>query len=491
MIRFPALSFDLPEWKEVDFRQVRAAEQKLAEVVKSAGARSDAFLEACIRLKRIAQRSGVGDLCLSILEPIDVRACTYLLAQDKDFAYSVPVSKTLLKALLVPRKPLSKLSLMQLIRAYFSRFDLIAKDQRLSDWSEFLRQQLEILDASIAGGELATYKKYSSILFSTTGPAKVVKYAQDKDMDFDNAVTKLALTAYSDSRFITLCRYQYYLETLKNIEVGENHGVLAEVVKREVAEAPYSDTKMLGHAALEILIDRAASGLVSQAWQNTILTIAGDPRVPRTSSDYQRWWQILGEDRQAVVRGWLSRFDLRLFLEVLEQSASGETDIERMFRPRKKFMEGLLELELVTESRLFLSKMAEQYLLRNYKKSELPEYARVKSGQTSMIYINLKNRLHLVEGSHSFKIKIFKRLPSKPPITNYGVKLFSDSDLRSYIEKSYRGEFGVADYLSQTHADLLWQNAVIEFCSDNGVHIPAAEVIRESAYRAFKTRFGA
>src|SRR5690554_37179 len=103
MIRFPALSFDLPEWKEVDFRQVRAAEQKLAEVVKSAGARSDAFLEACIRLKRIAQRSGVGDLCLSILEPIDVRACTYLLAQDKDFAYSVPVSKTLLKALLVPR----------------------------------------------------------------------------------------------------------------------------------------------------------------------------------------------------------------------------------------------------------------------------------------------------------------------------------------------------------------------------------------------------
>lgn len=491
MIRFPALSFDLPEWKEVDFRQVRAAEQKLAEVVKSAGARSDAFLEACIRLKRIAQRSGVGDLCLSILEPIDVRACTYLLAQDKDFAYSVPVSKTLLKALLVPRKPLSKLSLMQLIRAYFSRFDLIAKDQRLSDWSEFLRQQLEILDASIAGGELATYKKYSFILFSTTGPAKVVKYAQDKDMDFDNAVTKLALTAYSDSRFITLCRYQYYLETLKNIEVGENHGVLAEVVKREVAEAPYSDTKMLGHAALEILIDRAASGLVSQAWQNTILTIAGDPRVPRTSSDYQRWWQILGEDRQAVVRGWLSRFDLRLFLEVLEQSASGETDIERMFRPRKKFMEGLLELELVTESRLFLSKMAEQYLLRNYKKSELPEYARVKSGQTSMIYINLKNRLHLVEGSHSFKIKIFKRLPSKPPITNYGVKFFSDSDLRSYIEKSYRGEFGVADYLSQTHADLLWQNAVIEFCSDNGVHIPAAEVIRESAYRAFKTRFGA
>src|SRR5690554_8060104 len=99
---------------------------------------------------------------------------------------------------------------------------------------------------------------------------------------------------------------------------------------------------MLGHAALEILIDRAASGLVSQAWQNTILTIAGDSRVPRTSSDYQRWWPILGEDRQAVVRGWFSRFDLRLFVEVLEQSASGETDIERMFRPRKKSMEGLL-----------------------------------------------------------------------------------------------------------------------------------------------------
>lgn len=493
MIKLPSMSFILPEWRESDFYQVRYAEKKLAKISSNAGAGSDAFLEACERLKRVANKSEVVDLYSVISMPIDVRACTYLLASDDEFSNSVPVSNALLSTLLIPRNPLSKLSLMQLIRAFFSRFDVVAKNERLSDWAEFLRQQLSLLSISKDGGELAVYKDNATILFHPTGPANVVKYTQEKDIDFDNAIKELALSAYSDSRFLTLCRYQYYLDTLKDIELGEDHEVLAEIVKKEVAEAPYSETRQLGHVALEILIDRASGSVISQAWQNTILTIAGDPRVPNTSRNYQRWWQILGEDRQAVVRGWLSRFDLRLFLEVLEQSAreGGEYDIDRMFQPRKKFLEGMLGLGIVTDSRLFLSNMAEQYLLRNYKKSELPEYARIKTGQTSMIYVNLENKIHMVEGSHSFKIKVFKRLPSKPPITDYGVKLFTDSGLRSYMEHSYYKEFGVDDYLSQTHADLVWQNAVIEFCRDNGVDIPAAEVIRESAYRTYKTRFGA
>src|SRR5690606_913390 len=136
----------------------------------------------------------------------------------------------------------------------------------------------------------------------------------------------------------------------------------------------------------EILIDRSAGRPISQSWQSAILSIAGDPRVPKTSRNFQRWWVLLGEKRIGLMRGWLSRLDLKLFLKLLEQSAKdgSVSDMERMFESRRLFMEGLVEQGLVTNSRLFLSAHAEAYLKSNFNKDELPEYARVLSPQTSM-----------------------------------------------------------------------------------------------------------
>ena len=174
--------------------------------------------------------------------------------------------------------------------------------------------------------------------------------------------------------------------------------------------AVLEEGKLLGHKALEILIDRTPDSGPSEAWQKTVIGIAGDPRVGLRSKSFQNWWQILGEARARKVVGWLSSLDLRIFLEVLESIRSKDKHREHKANvsPSEKFMEGLLEQGMVVQSRLFLSRDASMYLRANYDAEDVPEHAVIMSGHTSVIYLELTSGLHMVEGTDNMKIKILR-----------------------------------------------------------------------------------
>lgn len=494
MKSFSQLEINLPAWDERQFHVIRKAEKKIAGVKRKAGNGSDGFKNAWRKLIQVSLRGESHKLTDHINSPIEVRAFTYLLAASDEFSESVRLSSSMLDHLLSVRSPLTRLSLTQLIRAFFVRFDLLADKKDIEGWCEFIKQQLANINTGSGASELKRYTQYKDIIFSPYGPSKVVKFSQRENIDFDGMLPRFGLTGFADGRFLTLCRYQYYLETLKSIPVGEKHAVLAEMCKSEVLNSPYTHEKQLGHVILEILIDRSEGSSISQSWQNTILTIAGDPRVPKSSPNYQQWWVLLGEKRISLMRGWLSRFDLKLFLKVLEQSAKdgGNSDMERMFESRKIFMEGLLEQGLVVESRLFLSGYAEVYLRRHYDRRELPEYARVLSHQTSMIYLNLSGRVHMLEGSHSFRLKLFDRLPSAAKLSDYGVKVVDDSDLRSAIIHQYEHEFDDATgYRDLTHdIHLNWQNKAINFLKKKRLSVEPGKLISKKRYREYKAKFG-
>lgn len=90
-------------------------------------------------------------------------------------------------------------------------------------------------------------------------------------------------------------------------------------LKPSVSKAPFEGDRCIGHAALEILIDRTGQE-PSDVWQTFILNLAGDPRISSAATNYRQWWQPLsGEARIQKVRGWLSKEDLRLFLQAVEQ----------------------------------------------------------------------------------------------------------------------------------------------------------------------------
>ena len=494
MLRFTDLKFHLPEWRDIDFRIIQEATKKVVTTGGGAGKGSDAFQAACKRLLGIVLRGDQHQLIEEINRSIDVRAFTYLLYASDKFAASISLTQELLAQLLVPRYPLSKLSLVQLVRAYFVHFDKLVEAEQLPILCDFIRAQLAHIDTKIESSDVVRFAKLTGICYSPTGPSNLVSYANNNEMDFDTVIDRCGLRSFSDGRFLTLCRFQYYLETLKKIPVGSDDPVLSEVVKPEVANAPFSNDQQLGHAILEILIDRSAGRPISQSWQSAILSIAGDPRVPKTSRNFQQWWVLLGEKRIGLMRGWLSRLDLKLFLQLLEQSAKdgSVSEMERMFESRKIFMEGLDDQGLIFNSRLFLSAHAEAYLLAHFKKDELPEYARVSSPQTSMIYLNITGKVHMIEGSHSFKLKLFDTLPSVPAVLRYEINRFEDTDFRTSIIWRYNSEIGDPDgYRDLTHdIHLNWQYKAIKFLSRNGVSVDVSKMISPKRYREFKEKFG-
>ena len=494
MISLPELKFQLREWKALDFQTTKRATEKVRDIGSSAGTGSNRFVLARDRLHKAALEGGLHHLITQVREGIDARALSDLLCTEADVAENIVVTRELLDQMASVRSPMSRLALTQLIRAFFVHFDQISQDDDLADWCQFLKLQLK--QYRLAGGEseLRTYAKNADLLFQKHAPRLLVQRAMDTEIDFDTLIHRYGLTGFSDGRYLTLCRYQYYLQTLNDIDVGEAHPVLKEVCNEDVVTAPFSDGKLLGHAVLETLIDRTGSAAISKSWQSTILNIAGDPRVPKTHPSYQKWWATLGEKRIAQMRGWLSRLDLKVFLKILEQSAKdgSNADMERMFVSRKKFMEGLLNQGHVVESRLFLSDEAVRYLNRHYRKDELPSFARVSSTKTSMIYLNIANEAHMIEGSHSFKLKLMEKLPSTANVTDYGVNRFRDGDFRTSIVSRYYREFGGGDGLLELTHDvhLNWQHKAIKYLRAKRIEVETGKMIARDRLREYKQKYG-
>ncbi len=494
MLSLPALEFKLPEWPEHAFLPIRSREQQVRAIAKGAGSNSDSFKQACKKLKLAFERADKHELSTILKEKVDVRAFTFLLSGDKGFSDNLLIDKPLLEQLLNVTNPLSKLSLMQLIRAYFIHFDKIASGDDLEYWSFFINKQLINLDLKFGNNELKTYADNHKWIFGRSGPMNMAKRAQADKVDLDLYIKRLSLDGYGASRYMTLARYQYYLQQLEALTVGEDSPVLAEMVKADVFNSPYENNRLLGHAMLEMMIDKSAGQALSDSWQRVILSIAGDPRVPKSHPKYQKWWAILGEKRIALVRGWLSSFDLSLFLRVLEQSAKdgSNQDMERMFQPRKLFIDGLDKTGLIRDSRLFLSRYAETYLHKHYKKEELPSYARVTSQNTSMIYLNIDDKVHMIEGSHSFTLKLMDRLPSRCRVNDYSLNVITNDELRTTVGHQYRNEFVDEDGILEAQHDqhLNWQHKALLFLSKR-VKISASDVLGKDRLRQFKQKFGA
>jgi hypothetical protein len=494
MVSLPELNFQLREWKAQDFQVTKRATAKIRDIGSGAGTGSNRFILARDRLHEAALAGGLNHLITQVRESIDARALSDLLCTEADFAESVVVTRELLDQMASVRSPMSRLALTQLIRAFFVHFDQISQGEDLEDWCQFLKLQLKRYRLAGGESELQTYAKNADLLFQRNAPRQVVQRAMDTEIDFDTLIHRYGLTGFSDGRYLTLCRYQYYLQTLNDIDVGEAHPVLKEVCNENVINAPFSDGKLLGHAVLETLIDRTGPASISKSWQSTILSIAGDPRVPKTHPSYQKWWTMLGEKRIALMRGWLSRLDLKVFLKILEQSAKdgSNADMERMFVSRKKFMEGLLNQGHVVESRLFLSDEAVRYLNRHYRKDELPSFARVSSTKTSMIYLNIVNKVHMIEGSHSFRLKLMDKLPSTANVTDYGVNRFRDGDFRTSIALRYYREFGSRDGLLELTHDvhLNWQHRAINYLRGKRIEVETGKMIARDRLREYKQKYG-
>jgi hypothetical protein len=418
-----------------------------------------------------------NDLTPTIDSKLHVRALAISL--QSPFQALIKIHSRLLRKIdSVLPKP-STLLTEAMYQYVLSHFDKIEDLQEVLDWLKRARisRNLEMSE--------------DQSLLAKDGPQWIAKTAIESNIDFDNLAQNLGLKRFAEGRFLTLAKRCYYVEQLDSIPVNQAHDILLEVQKKEVYNSAFDENDLLGHKILNILISRAPQSGISDEWRNVIMSIAGDPRIPKSHPNYRKWWSHVDESLIQKVRGWLSKLDLRLFLEALHDysETSGDPELLRMYPSRKRFLEGLYDAGLVSHTRLYMSMGASSYLNRNYNKEHLPSFSHVK-GDKSIVYLQLGD-IHIVEGSHSCYLWIYRQLDSSAFVLDYSKNKVTYSDLTSGMARKMEA-LGSPPTSRITHqpSNFKWQRDAIQSLKSLGIDIDMKDVLSPEDYSIYVRRFG-
>lgn len=471
------LNFDLPEAPFGAYpNTLKRLSNKMVSIGNKAGTNSDKFKLAYKSIiETISNNRSLSD---ALDAPIKVRALA--IALQSDYQEDIEITKATLDSINTVKPYASRLLIMNMYQYYLSLYDYI---DSYSDISKWLIQSMKAKDML---GE------YDSDILSGNGPKWIAEQCISNNLEFDNQIKFLKLENYSSGRFMTVAKNIYFIEQLRTIPVNKPHELLNEIQNRSVFESKYDNNFLLGHKALEILIKRAPMSGIDDSWLNVIVAIAGDPRVPDSHPKYLKWWAHIESSLREKVRGWLSRLDLRLFLEALENYSSqpGHSESKRMFPSRKNFLEGLLEKGLVIGTRLYLSYGAARYLRENYKNEHLPNFSTVTDGDRSIIHVTLDGA-HLIEGSHSCYLWVYKDLDESAIVFDYNNKNVRYSSLTGDMGHSMEQK-GTPPVANITHnpSNFNWQHNAIQTLNRIGIGIKAKDVLSREDYLLYKRRYG-
>ncbi len=454
---------------------IRTLTRELSELTTRVGIDNKAFEHACLDIQHSIQKE--HDLAMSLDAPIKLRALAYALGTR--VGEKVTLTQRILQKINEIRAVPSTLLLESVYQFYLKRYDKMGDYQAVGRW----------LLTNLPARNLL--QPHHQDLLGPDGPKWLVQEAIRENRELPDQIVHFGLDRYTSGRFMTVANSIYYVEQLKTIPVNQPHPLLEEVQKSSVYDSPYDEHMLIGHKVLEILISRSAHTKVTDSWLHTVLAIAGDPRVPPEHPKYQKWWSQLDKSLHIVVQGWLSKLDIRLFLEALEDFSNlpGKEELRRMLPARKRFLEGLYEKELINHVRLYLSRGADRYLRLNYKSEHLPEYSLVGNGDKSLIYVQLSHgQAHLIEGSHSCYLWIYRRLHESATVFNYAHNTVNYEDLTSGLDRK------MSRFRCQAKEKIVhntsWQRRAIETLKKIGINISAQDVLTPEEYQKFKRQAG-
>ena len=411
-------------------------------------------------------------------EPIKVRVLAILL--QKISYKKIHLTKNVFIKIDQLRPTPSALLLHSLYQHYLSYYDLLEDPVAVATWLLKAMKDKRLL------------KDYHENIFSESGPKWIAEQCIANDREFLNELVTLGLENYSSGRFLSFAKKFYYIEQLKVIPVNQPAALLSELQKQETYDSRYDENYLLGHKILQILIERAPDLDIDDSWLNVVMSIAGDPRVPTTHPNHQKWWSRVSVPLKNKVQGWLSKLDLRLFLEALKNYSlqQGNSEIKRMFPSRKKFLEGLLDKELITNTRLYLASGAESYLLKNYKPEHLTKYSTIKGDPRSIIHVQL-GEVHLIEGSHSCYLWIYPKLDPSAIVFDYAkTNVFYDSLTGGMSLKMKRCHTPHKENITHSPVNFSWQRKAINTLNSIGVKVSPEDILSKKDYSLYIRQHG-
>ncbi|HCF1525028.1 EH signature domain-containing protein [Pseudomonas aeruginosa] len=499
-MKLPPIDNRPGEWSPTVIEGWSCLVEKASRMKAKVGS-GDAFERAIARLRSMASSGRFDGLVELLSRRLGARALTWLWLHD-DFAGTRLFNGRMLEALLDNQQPrLSRLTLIQLLQLYFIVFDRLDERDKQAETSLRGRLEWHLLDQlkrlperarpqSFVADPLTTLKTEGDWLLTLDGPLRLAQAVRQRGKELAQTFEEMGLSGFDVGRYGDICRAHFYLERLRQLRPGEWDEVLEELLKPSVSKAPYEADRRIGHAALEIMIDRAGDD-PGDTWQNFILSLAGDPRIASSAPNFREWWKPLGEERIGKVRGWLSKEDLRLFLQAVEQYGveSGKEDLQRMFPARKLFLEGLFKLGLIRYTRLMLGNSAKLSVKRILGGEVKTSFASLDSAMNdkAVIYLDCGD-FHLVEGSHSFKIWAYLGQPGHW-VKSYERNHFSHYDLTTSLPSQYKAAYPALPYEAVVHNGP-WQYKVFEFLAKNGIALDIEKLLSRSDYKAYLSRYG-
>lgn len=378
------------------------------------------------------------------------------------------------------RGRLGRLALFELCNLFFRFYDNL---ECIEEISACLNTHLGRYQPNEKIMGLDKVRKHIRELISTSGHNFLANTALDTGRPLPNVATDYNIPR-RDSRFYEKALLKHYSVRLNRLAPNEDAQILQEIVVREVYDIKLNQRFRLGHRMITRLMDKLIdAGLEpSQLWQDVILRIAGDPRMPPNSPSYSRWWAAIDHLRPErkypqTMRGWLSKADLELFLKIMAEYAKSQGDpvLQRMYPERERFLRGLFKKKLIKETRLFLGNKLMRYV-KNSGEHSLTYYVQIKNGgETAIFYLNL-DRVHLIEGSYNCAMRMMDRIPQKSCLNEFP-KAVSNRALRKGLEEQYCGEFGdYSRYYKVVHRQC-WQWAAVKHLKEMGVQILLNDVM--------------
>jgi hypothetical protein len=410
----------------------------------------------------------------------DLRALAIALNESRKLRSKINITKSILDSVAVIAPKGSSLFNDALFQYFLNDFDEIEDLDFVGQWLINERQKK---------GQGHMYDKF---ILTSNGPQILAKDAIKNKLTFQKQMQRAEVNNYASGQFHKRALSIYYVEQLSTIPVNQPHTLLDEVSVPEVFNAKYDDNDLIGHKVLNILLKKAPKHDVHESWQNAIISIAGDPRIPKSHPKFLKWWSHVPEDMIQKVRGWLSKLDLKLFLEALENfcESSFDTEMKRMFPSRKKFLEGMHDAGAINHTKLYLTKKADAYIRRTYKPEHIPEYSIVEDGERSIIYAELTNG-HMIEGSHNCQIWFYNSLDETATVLKYGKQRKSYRDLTIDLNHMMaRKGHGAIDHFTHSPQNFNWQHKSLKTLQRMRIKIRAEDVLVASDYKAYKRIYG-
>jgi len=473
---------------------------------------ADKWIVFSDRAKKLTSRAGTGARFEAVLDEVRdhidqqawetllgrlssrtyARALTTVWMEDAVRAQASLTELTLERLAQAQLPKVSRMSTSALIAAYLNYFDT------LDEWVPGLRGVMaSTVQLTVAQQKprdafpdiLDSIRDSPEHFIHRESPTWLAKYLVNQKVSLTEYFREAGLTGLDAGRFGSQVRDALYIEQIRAADPQVEHDFLIEIGAKNVFEAP-GPNGLFGHALLHELISRPVEP-PSEQWLDTVLSIAGDPRL-KSAPSYLQWWRGVPDHLEQRVISWLSAEDLRLFLMAVE--AFGEEDgidnLQRLFPARKRFLRGLYDTGLVKETRLILGRNAKAYVRRHLGKTIRSDIGSYESGHdTAVIYLDCGD-FHIVEGSHHFRMWVYLGQPDEA-LASRGHRTFSRNDFIHFIPDRHAraNSLGREGYEAFTHQGF-WQRKPIQFLADNRIPLKIEALMSDSDYYDYKHKHG-